>query len=381
MSSRILWLTENYPPQRGGMAQSCDRIVDHMRKLGFMIDVLHFTATDSTFQFTQQLNGWYAAIPFEESESHTLNRTWEFIRHKKVSAVVSFGGYLPMLGAPVFSKWLDIPLLTMIRGNDFDSSIFTPRKRDMMRDALEASKIVSTVSRNKKEKIRKLYPDVNVRYAPNGIDTKLWQPSASEKDFAVRWKQENSKERICIGLFGQLKAKKGVRFLFESLQGSPMLNDLHFLLIGELTEEVNTLLTDNSISFTQLDFLDRYELLKYYLCCDALAIPSFYDGMPNVLLEAGALGIPVLASDVDGMQDVIRDQQNGLLFTPGDHESCRKKFFDFIGLPNEVRINLGANLKSTITSEYNVELETNAYDTLFKELLGSTDSAIRLHAH
>ena len=379
MSHRILWITENYPPNRGGMSQSCDRIVDHLRKLGHTIDVLHFSNRGSSFHLTQQLNGWYAAIPFEESEAHTLNRTWEFVKSKKNSAIVCFGGYLPMLCAPVFSKWLDVPLLTMVRGNDFDSAIFTPRKRDMMRDALEGAKIVTAVSQSKKDKIRKLYPSINIKYVPNGIDCTQWKPSVSEINFAIQWKQENTNSRICIGLFGQLKEKKGVRFLFESLQGSDILNQLHFLLIGEITEEVSALLAENKISFTHYDFLDRDELLKYYLACDALAIPSFYDGMPNVLLEAGSLSIPVIASDVDGMQDIIQNHQNGILFTPGDSESCRKAIFSFIGLEETSRRNLGLKLQSTITTQYNVELETNAYDTLCKELLDSNHTAVRLH--
>ncbi len=376
----LLWLTENYPPQRGGMAQSCDRIVDQLRKSGYTINVLHFAGHGTPFKLTQQLNGWYASVPFEESESHTLNLAWEFVRHKTVSAIVCFGGYLPVLAAPVFSKWMAVPLLTMIRGNDFDSAIFTPRRRGMMRDALEASQVVCVVSGDKTVKIHKLYPAVNVQFVPNGIDVNQWNPSPSEITFAENWRMTNVKNRICIGLFGQLKAKKGVQFLFDSLRQSTLLHQFHFLLIGEITDEVVAMLTSEEFSMTSFSFLDRYELMKYYLCCDAVAIPSFYDGMPNVLLEAGALAVPVLASDVDGMKDVIKDKENGILFIPGDASSCRKAFFDFVNLPATERRQLGKVLQSTIHEKYNVQLETDRYELLLQKLLAGDRTAVRLHA-
>lgn len=376
----ILWLTENYPPQRGGMAQSCDRIVNHLRSLGYSIHVLHFAGKGTSIHMTQQLNGWYAALPFDDSEAHTLNIAWEFVREKALSAVVCFGGYLPMLAAPVFSTWLSVPLLTMVRGNDFDSAIFTPRKRDIMRDALLASRIVTAVSKDKTDKIRKLFPAVNVHYVPNGIDTTQWKPSPSEVNFAEHWKRENCAGRTCIGLFGQLKAKKGVHFLLDSLANSDLSERLHFLLIGEINEEVQQWLVSYKFSYTSLSFLDRYELLKYYCCCDAVAIPSYYDGMPNVLLEAGALGVPVIATAVDGMKDVLRHEQSGLLFRPGDTSSCRKAFYDFVTLSKADRDGLGTQLKQSIESEYNVQLETRRYDQLFKTLLDSDHSALRMHA-
>jgi len=376
----ILWLTENYPPQRGGMAQSCDRIVDQLRKLGHTINVLHFTGR-GPLQLIQQLNGWYTVVPFEDSEAHTLNVAWEFISQKPVSAVVCFGGYLPMLAAPVFSKWLSVPLLTLVRGNDFDSAVFTPRKRDLMRDALEAAQVVSVVSKDKVDKIKMLYPQVNVQYIPNGIDTDTWKPSPSELMFAETWRSENSVNRICVGLFGQLKTKKGIRFLFDALRQSEVLERLHFLLIGEVTEETEQLVATGEFSITSCSFLDRYELLKYYLCCDAVAIPSFYDGMPNVLLEAGALGIPIIASNTGGMKDVITDKQNGFLFTPGDAPSCRKSFFDFVNLSSDEGLALGTHLKKTIHTQYNVQLETNRYDELLKTLLDRDHPSVRVHTY
>lgn len=378
--NRLLWLTENYPPQRGGMAQSCDRIVDGLRKRGFVIDIVHFINRGIPYQRVQQLNGTYMSVPVDESESHTLNCAWNFMKDQQPDAIVCFGGYLPVLAAPVFAAWLRVPLITMIRGNDFDSAIFTPRKRDVLKDAITASSKVTVVSRDKTEKLVRLYPMADVLYIPNGIDCLTWTPSASEVAFAATWKTEHCSDRICVGLFGELKAKKGVKLFIESMLHTEILNRIHFLLIGTLTDDLSTLLSDNSCSFSHYSFLDRYELIKYFLCCDVLAIPSLYDGMPNVLLEAGALGVPVIASRVDGMKDLIRDSENGLLFEPGNAASCRKAVFDFLERSPSQRKVLGENLKTTIHNAYNVNNEINGYEKMFLGLSSAQRNTLRMQS-
>lgn len=366
MAKTLLWLTENYPPQRGGMAQSCDRIIDGLRKAGLTIHIVHFTTRKKGYVTDKQLDGTYMAVPFDENEAHTLNRCWATIKHiKDIDNVVCFGGYLPMLAAPVYAKWLKVKLTVLLRGNDFDQSLFTPRKRIILEDALKSSSQIATVSGEKKTKIDLLYPGLNVTFTPNGIDTSNWAATSSELDFTAKWRAEHCPDKICIGLFGDLKAKKGVSFFLESMKVVDT-TQLHLLLIGELGEELQEQLAIAGCSYTHIDFLDRYQLLPFYLCCDAMAIPSFYDGMPNVLLEAGALGIPVIGSDVDGMADVLVDEENGLLFEAANTHDCRKALYRFLQMSQEARTTLGANLKSTIHSKFEAAHETQHYLTLFK---------------
>ncbi len=377
---RICFLTENYPPQRGGMAQSCDRIVEGLRKRGYFVDVWHFVNKSSSLKTTQQLQGTYTMLPYEESEAHTLNVTWNVLQHHACDLLICFGGYLPILAAPVFAQWLQKPLITLLRGNDFDASIFTPRKRDILKDALLASQHVCVVSSDKAWKVGKLFPQVPLTYIANGIDLTNWEPSASEQVHAKQWKEENVGDKICIGVFGQLKAKKGLGVLINAMMAMSVLSNFHLLLIGEMAEETKELMNKSGISYSYYSFMDRYELLRYYLACDVVAITSYYDGMPNVLLEAGALGLPVIASRVDGMKDVATGKASELLFVPGDEQGCRMVLTKFIEASKAQRTEWGSALQDIIHQNFTSQHEIHAYEKIIDQLLHNDGAAMRLQS-
>lgn len=362
---RLLWLTENFPPQRGGMAQSCDRIVTGLRSEGYEIELIHFTAQTVPLTRVQQQGGGKTSITHIESESHTLNVAWSYIKTLgDFDFVVAFGGYLSMIGAPVFARWMGTKLITFLRGNDFDTSIFTPRKREMLEYALKESSVVFSVTQDKVWKLNKWLPEVNAQFVPNGIDLAAWEPATSERDFASNWRSKQDQAH-CFGLFGQLKAKKGIDFFLEAFRKTNLVAKVHLLFIGEIEESFSATLEEANINYTHLEFLDRYQLMKYYLCCDAVVIPSYYEGMPNVMLEAGALGIPVIASNVDGMKDMINHNEEGLLFEVGNIDACRRSLYDFMNLPDHGK-SLGKSLKNKILNSYSSSHETQNY----KELIG-----------
>ncbi|UII25860.1 glycosyltransferase family 4 protein [Fulvivirga maritima] len=366
MNSRCLWLTDNYPPQRGGMAQSCDRIINGLRQAGVEIDIIHFTSKEGKAKKQQQQNGSYTSIPFSNSEAHVLNVAWNHIKTlPPFDFIVCFGGYISMTGAPIYSQWLNTRLVTLIRGNDLDAGIFTPRKRGILEDALRQSQLVCTVSSDKADKITKWLNHANAQFVANGIDLNEWQPTHSEKQFAMEWRKTNLPEKkTVLGIFGQLKAKKGLDFFLESIKRTSWSTNAHLLLIGETEEHLENLLDSTDLTYSILPFHDRYELMKYYLCCNAIVIPSFYDGMPNVLLEAGALAIPVIGARVDGMADVITNNEDGLLFEPGNEDDCKRTLYQFFRMPEDQQKALGENLKRTIETKYTVDHEIDNYKKL-----------------
>ena len=117
-SPRPLWLTETYPPSRGGMAESCDRIVRSLRAAGVTVDVGHLVRRlGATARFEEQQGGRYWAWPIEDDPAHALNLAWNALSRvareprsallggevPPLTHVVAFGGYLPLLAGPIFA--------------------------------------------------------------------------------------------------------------------------------------------------------------------------------------------------------------------------------------------------------------------------------------
>ncbi len=356
----LLWITENYPPSRGGMAQSCDRIVYGLREQGMDIHVIHFTNRREPFRTDRLEHGSYTAVPVHENEAHTINLCWNFIREAGMEPdkCVVFGGYLPVIAAPVFSHWLKKPLITLLRGNDFDTALFMPRRRSMLMDCVEASESVGCVTKEMVTKLHAIRPEVKLLHTPNGIRLDDWQLMKSEELFIRSWREEHAAGKQVVGMFGHLKEKKGLRVLLNAIRSSGKLKaQVMLLLAGEVEEGLIEALAESEINHYKLPFLDRFELIKYYGTCDLIAIPSYYDGMPNVLLEAGALGIPVIGSDTGGIHDVLFPELKNMLFKPGDHDHLRKVMIEFLSLTAGQRKERAGLFQKVIQTQFNEQKE------------------------
>ena len=354
------------------MAQSCDRIVYNLRAQGLEIHVLHLTQRVSSLKIQVVLQGQEIYYPAHPDLAHTLNCMWNFLerRHRQehYTHLVAFGGYFPMFAAPLFSALLQIPLMTLLRGNDFDAGLFTPRKQKILEDCLKKSTLICAVSSDKKKKIEAIYPGLPVVHIPNGIDLAQWQALPSEQQQAQAWRAAHvAPHRKVLGLLGHLKDKKGINFFLEQVLHLQLEEAFHFLVIGELSPELQQWLQEVPLHYTHYPFMERFELLAYYPACDAVAIPSFYDGMPNVLLEAGGLGIPLIASRVAGMADVLQEA-HAFLFEAGDEGDCRAAIFRLHQTEIPQLQAMGQNCKEWIAMHYDEEKEAKAY---LKAFVGS----------
>ena len=373
MSLRPLWLTENYPPDRGGMAQSCDRIVHALRGRGVEVDVAHVSRKYDDWRVETKAGGRQICCPADDDPAHTLNRLWNVLRRGPApSHVVAFGGTLPLLAGPPFAAWLKAPLVTLIRGNDFDAAIFSPKKSDVLRHAIRSSAAVCTVTRDHAARIAALEPGVDPAWIPNGIDTEAWKLLPHDRAEAARFRVDG---RRVLGMFGQLKQKKGVRFFLDALERSGVADRFHLLLVGDLERHpersegpggVGGAPPDPSrslatLGMTVLPFRDRLDLLPLFAACDLVVVPSFYDGLPNVVLEAAALGIPLLTSNAGGMADLLVDGENAIVFEAGDGHDCRRAITTAASIDDASLAALGARCQAAVIEHFNVEKEAQRY--------------------
>lgn len=160
----------------------------------------------------------------------------------------------------------------------------------------------------------------------NGIDTSHFSPeqvSASQKE-ALRQELGINKNDFVFVFVGRMVGDKGINELvsaFTRLSNQPATNQQSLdtssklLLVGPLESELDPLLPKtleeikSNPNIISVGFQE--DVRPYFTISDALAFPSYREGFPNVVMQAGAMGLPSIVSDINGCNEIIVEGKNG----------------------------------------------------------------------
>lgn len=374
MIRRLLWITEHYPPGKGGMAVSCARIVRGLRRGGMGVDVVSLGGAESPVEVRPTDGGNDVRLRRERSPEVAPNLAWSVVRERHLvdpySTVVAFGASRAGFIATTFAAWLERPAVVLVRGNDLDRDWFLPRRGGWVREAFARASAIGAVSTEKVERITRLYPGKHVVWTPNGVDTRQWAllDTDEKRRDEIRSLLGAGERRIC-GLFGELKFKKRIPFWLESARDADLLSGLALLVVGQLDEDTTRVLDDPAIAprSLRLPFLPQAELPALYSACDFIAIPSAFEGMPNVLLEAAACGAVPLVSDAGAMRDVVQDGVTGFVFQAENRRAAGDATRRALALGNEELAVMSAGVKARIRAEFSPERERSTILELLRQ--------------
>jgi glycosyltransferase involved in cell wall biosynthesis len=111
------------------------------------------------------------------------------------------------------------------------------------------------------------------------------------------------------------------------------------------------------------------DVRPYLAISDLLVLPSYREGFGMVLVEAGAMGVPVIATDITGCRDVVLDGVNGLLVPPRDAAALTDALGRVLG-DDLLRATLAANVRRTMLERYDQPTVHAAILALYRETLG-----------
>lgn len=181
------------------------------------------------------------------------------------------------------------------------------------------------------------------------VDTSLFK---NEKEIRER-------EQI-VGYIGSLEERKGIRELIKAISiiNTTSKYEIKFLIggTGKLESLVkNFSLRNNNVKF--IGFIPKEDLPKLYNKVKLLVLPSYSEGLPNVILEAMVCSTPVLATPVGGIPDVIKDGETGFIMENNSPECIAKNVIRALGHPELERISKNglALVKQEFTYEAAVE--------------------------
>jgi glycosyltransferase involved in cell wall biosynthesis len=283
---------------------------------------------------------------------------WSCRKLMEDSVLIGFGGDQPGYLATLWAKWLGLKSMVLFRGNDFERVIHDAKRAWITHFVLQNADVVGAVSQEMVARISALRNERTI-YTPNSIDSTEWTFFESDLNKAATWRAQNIPDgKPVIGVIGQLKSKKGLDLALTLVASAEYREKAHLLTVGDIPaqikEESEFSASDN---WTHVPFRRRERLPVFYAVADVVFIPSIYDGMPNVLLEAMSLGKTVVASRAGGIPDVITDGENGLLFDIGDAPGVMKALDTALSMTQEQRSRIGSNARKTIEEHFTPEEE------------------------
>jgi glycosyltransferase involved in cell wall biosynthesis len=173
-----------------------------------------------------------------------------------------------------------------------------------------------------------------------------------------------------LAFLGRLSAEKDPLLLLGVLQRLPGDYRLRVIgdgpLLGEIRERAATLGLEDRIAF--LGSLPRDQALVELASSHALLVPSLWEGLPLAPLEAMAIGVPVVASRVGGIPEVIADGENGVLVAPGDAQAFAAAVGRLADQPG-LRARMVEEARRTVAERFSWQAAARAYLDLYRETL------------
>jgi len=305
--------------------------------------------------------------------------------------------YLPYVFFPGFifitvGVVLGIPTVARISGQEVDRNPSLAAK--LRKWSLRTVNAVIALNHRDIHQLEKLGVDsTRVFYIPNGVDTTRFSPVAIEKQKHLCDRLGLPAERPVIAFAGIVCRRKGVQELLEAFEAALEQTDTaaprpYLVLAGPVkdVEEVDTAYINQVRS--QIRGLSGdismpgkiNNVPELFRASDIFVLPSYAEGMPNVLLEAMATGLSCIATKIPGIVELIDSGENGILIAPRDSEPLRRALLDLLRDPQE-RNRLGNKARETIVENFSIKGVASQYRRLFHEVLNEVeDKALSDHS-
>ena len=213
---------------------------------------------------------------------------------------------------------------------------------------------IITNTRTIKEQYEKYnwFPPNHIKVIYNGVGTNT--NSSSPRILKTQLPKDNQDKLILSA--GRLNSQKGFNYLIEAAQiAQEKKKNWQFVVLGDGEEKQRLKRLISKYQLKNIQLKGFYKNIQdYYACADLFVLSSLAEGTPNVVLEAMAAGCPVIATDVNGVREVIEDQVNGWIIPPKDGKAIFQAIQNCIDQP-ELLKNITTRAYQTIQCKFTIE--------------------------
>lgn len=213
-------------------------------------------------------------------------------------------------------------------------------------------------------------PRHKIRYIPNAVDTEVFRPnSEARKRLRDEWRLNGAFVWLAVGRFDPPKDYPNMLRAFALVVSERPEAHLFIAGDGPLRQAMEALTKDLGID-KKVRFLGiRQDIPDLMNAADAYVMSSAWEGMPMVLLEAHAVGLPIVATDVGGNREVVQDGVTGFLVSPQDSDALAQAMLRLMSLPREERQRMAQASRERIETNFALDRVVDQWEVLYKELL------------
>jgi len=212
-------------------------------------------------------------------------------------------------------------------------------------------------------------PRHKIRYIPNGVDTERFKPNLEDR---LKFRKELGVDGFVWLAVGRFDPPKDYPSMLQAFARVVHKHSNTILLIagdGPLRKTMENLARELGIE-KRTKFLGiRRDIPQLMNAADAYVMSSSWEGMPNVLLEASATGLPIVATDVGGNREIVLDGVTGFLVPPRNPEALARAMLRIMDLSDEERKEMGKRARKHIEVKFNLDRVVDLWEILYYELL------------
>lgn len=337
---KLLFINYEFPPLGGGGGRANAQIAKHMASLGHEVRVV--TSSFRGLPARETKDG-YEIIRIPSLRKHREKcRVYEMLaflfsslyyglkiaREFQPQRCIAFFTLPSAPAAYLIKVFLKIPYIVSLRGGDVpgfmaeDLWLYHRLTLAPIRHLWKNALAVVANSNGLKELAMRSGKNNDILMIPNGVDSNFFDPDTSK----LNQEYNPSKSMVRLLSVGRLSTQKSLDTLIRALAKVKTQTDhsVQLSLVGDGPEANNLKALvkkyhlENDVIFH--GWQEPEAIKNYYASSDIFILPSLDEGMPNAVLEAMSMGLPIIASKVSGTDELVHEGQNGLLFDPKNED-------------------------------------------------------------
>ncbi len=218
-------------------------------------------------------------------------------------------------------------------------------------------------------------PHGKIDIVPNGVDTSAFRPLSRDEKLA---REIGVQGKLVYGYATNVRRLEGIQDVVKAWKEViKILPDAVFLLIGDGTymDTLKELVRENGVgdTFRLLGRVPHAEMRAYYSLLDVFVVPRIPEPVCHIVtplkpLEAMAMGIPVVASDVSALREMVQDGETGVLFEAGNSDSLASTCIE-VGKDAQLRKELSVKARQWVEKERDWAVVTSLYLSIYESLV------------